>query len=509
MNFSPASKKRRIREHSYERSSDFSNRAHYGAKNVDYRNDKFESREKDYRDGKDIDENEWFRRQNVSRSRSTSPVAVHRSSINSKMLRKRFYSPLDKRSVKQHKRSRSRSPRSAYNSLNIYMSTTGNGREFINNKSRSKSNSPSSKIRRIDLKEKIVDTSLFAELVKDKHKRDKTLKEILEKKNDLETPSSCSLPNQSTLNDDSNLSNGFNNNSNNIHQSIDIVNIPIPETADSTFSIDKNMMYSMNNKYVPDNAFENYVLDSSKNAVIKPKSPVDHAPVDRISVDRAPGDRVPVDRVLADRVPVDRAPFDRAPVDYAPVDCTSVDRAQVDHVQVDRVSVDLAPVSVTIKQQSNASLNDQSSIKNNDKQIKCKSLTKLPMPPGINPSDLDDIKSPTSPDSISPVHIKTNTNKKHSEISKKKGLLDLPMPYQTGFDELSGDEDAISPKYIKSATNSSPVTLRKRPQILHRKSSLNSNQHRDWGERCVDVFEVIAQIGEGTYGQVRYRILKL
>lgn len=24
----------------------------------------------------------------------------------------------------------------------------------------------------------------------------------------------------------------------------------------------------------------------------------------------------------------------------------------------------------------------------------------------------------------------------------------------------------------------------------------------DWGERCVDVFEKIAQIGEGTYGQV-------
>jgi len=24
----------------------------------------------------------------------------------------------------------------------------------------------------------------------------------------------------------------------------------------------------------------------------------------------------------------------------------------------------------------------------------------------------------------------------------------------------------------------------------------------DWGERCVDVFEKICQIGEGTYGQV-------
>ena len=24
----------------------------------------------------------------------------------------------------------------------------------------------------------------------------------------------------------------------------------------------------------------------------------------------------------------------------------------------------------------------------------------------------------------------------------------------------------------------------------------------DWGERCVDVFEILCQIGEGTYGQV-------
>ena len=24
----------------------------------------------------------------------------------------------------------------------------------------------------------------------------------------------------------------------------------------------------------------------------------------------------------------------------------------------------------------------------------------------------------------------------------------------------------------------------------------------DWGERCVDVFNILSQIGEGTYGQV-------
>jgi len=31
---------------------------------------------------------------------------------------------------------------------------------------------------------------------------------------------------------------------------------------------------------------------------------------------------------------------------------------------------------------------------------------------------------------------------------------------------------------------------------------MNATSMCDWGERCVDVFEIICQIGEGTYGQV-------
>ena len=31
---------------------------------------------------------------------------------------------------------------------------------------------------------------------------------------------------------------------------------------------------------------------------------------------------------------------------------------------------------------------------------------------------------------------------------------------------------------------------------------MNEKVGVDWGERCVDVFDIINQIGEGTYGQV-------
>jgi len=45
----------------------------------------------------------------------------------------------------------------------------------------------------------------------------------------------------------------------------------------------------------------------------------------------------------------------------------------------------------------------------------------------------------------------------------------------------------------------------KRPKVLHRKRGAKSaaaNCPSDWGEQSVDMFEVINQIGEGTYGQV-------
>lgn len=44
----------------------------------------------------------------------------------------------------------------------------------------------------------------------------------------------------------------------------------------------------------------------------------------------------------------------------------------------------------------------------------------------------------------------------------------------------------------------------KRPKVLHRRRSGKStaNSPIDWGEQSVDMFEVINQIGEGTYGQV-------
>lgn len=41
----------------------------------------------------------------------------------------------------------------------------------------------------------------------------------------------------------------------------------------------------------------------------------------------------------------------------------------------------------------------------------------------------------------------------------------------------------------------------RRPRILNKPPS-DDERFPNWGERCVDVFDIVCQIGEGTYGQV-------
>lgn len=167
---------------------------------------------------------------------------------------------------------------------------------------------------------------------------------------------------------------------------------------------------------------------------------------------------------------------------------------------------------------------------------KPKSLTALPMPPGITAADLALSTTPSPPrnhqntnakqqnttskkSSITSSTAAAATTEKSSSANANKSLLNLPMPPMVpGSEDLSGDDELInSPEDFDnlggagSGTDSKSSTTntknknstepkRKRPVILNRRDSRNNV--RDWGERCVDVFEMIAQIGEGTYGQV-------
>lgn len=89
-----------------------------------------------------------------------------------------------------------------------------------------------------------------------------------------------------------------------------------------------------------------------------------------------------------------------------------------------------------------------------------------------------------------------------TSINPERVLRILVVP---GTEELSGDDDvaATPPRHMSNMrfsdrARAGPKPKLKRPKILKRRGS-RSHQigGKDWGERCIDVFEVIAQIGEG------------
>ncbi|XP_035226438.1 cyclin-dependent kinase 12-like isoform X2 [Stegodyphus dumicola] len=145
-------------------------------------------------------------------------------------------------------------------------------------------------------------------------------------------------------------------------------------------------------------------------------------------------------------------------------------------------------------------------------------LPPLPLPP-VGPEDenLDDEEDIALSPPPSPV-----LEKKQS-TPPKKGIKDLPLP--PGIKE----EDILSPeidpdKSPNDLESSEPaatfqtshkqvifkgsiehpecIPRHKRHLKILNKDNDNCDRSPSWGERCVDVFNIICQIGEGTYGQV-------
>lgn len=517
----PISKRRKIgRDRSYERTTPGG-----GGGGGSYSHQPSSNREKDFhRGGGDImDDKDWHRERERDKyqkrfSRSPSPPGRggggsghHHRSIS---RRKRgYYSPAmsDKSSMSrgsmrlssshhhhhgQPTRRSSRSPSRYRSQMSPLNGRGGRSRSISRHRSRtrtrSRTRSPSTSTRRIDLKEKISDTSLFAELVKDKHKREQALKEILDKKDEVDSAELAAAAaagglllsattETTTIISECSVANGINNNGSG---KVEVNDIPIPQSA--SYFGDPVMMDAAAYHMHPDHfGTDLYDVTGNSRRQLPPPPPPSSSAGLTASEKGQPIPTITNNNINNSKLSVMASAAPPPPLPPPPP-------AQHQH-------------SV----------------------LKSKSLTRLPMPPGINPADLEDIKSPTPPRQLSPVRVGSSKNKDGAASSsfasnKKKGLLDLPMPSQVpGFEELSGeDEDDSLNMSPPSAKGGSGVSgggagkstaknknhsnkPKKRPRILNRKSSTSSNLIRDWGERCVEVFEVIAQIGEGTYGQVR------
>ncbi|XP_049823936.1 cyclin-dependent kinase 12 isoform X3 [Aethina tumida] len=327
-----------------------------------------------------------------SRSRSPVPRRRSRSPYSS---RSRHYSPSPSRRSKRYK---SRSPR--------------RDRDRSPNRHRhNRSPSPHS-IRSSQLKNKITDTSLFAELVKDKQKRDQELKKLLENNvaaeaASKEAESKASENNSSVSGGD--IVDGFKSSSSSLSGLLTTDSTVVPMDIDDIPIPSDNSSVKLNDIALPGTN------------VLRPPTPPLPPP---------------------------------APADGATNDGTKGPRP--------------------------------------------KGLKRLPMPPGIDHNELEAIESPPS---RSPSPIKPKT-------PPRKSIKDLPMPpLVTGTEELSGDEDITTTPPRNSKIDKSKQALKpkyKRPKILRRRGSrsFQAISGKDWGERCIDMFEVKEQIGEGTYGQV-------
>ncbi|XP_052741574.1 cyclin-dependent kinase 12 isoform X2 [Bicyclus anynana] len=353
---------------------------------------------------------------------------------------------------------------------------------------------PSVLQRKIDFKEKISDTSLFAELVKDKHKRAKKLQEILEQKEESQgaASSSASLSNNPetlTIDELSNntvdsLTQTSKENGDTLDSKTDVIDIPMPVPPPSD----------------GESNAESESLPQSTELVPPPPPP--EFPSD-VTTPTANGEVTDSNSSEPPTKPATPPPEPAQPPSLPPL--PKVGGSVVEAVYV------------TNQQPAPA---------------KPRSLTKLPMPPNTQVEDLKSLagESPLSTPSSSPV--------KKPDKPKRTGIMNLPMPTVIpGSEELSGDElDGSTPPPAPRASAPAPAhapapapaphphaqyshvfsnrrardtgSKLKRPRILKRRGSkvvpvaTPTHHAKDWGEKCVDGFQVITQIGEGTYGQV-------
>ncbi|KAG8177503.1 hypothetical protein JTE90_012567 [Oedothorax gibbosus] len=148
-------------------------------------------------------------------------------------------------------------------------------------------------------------------------------------------------------------------------------------------------------------------------------------------------------------------------------------------------------------------------------------LPPLPLPP-TGPNDIPDEDLSLSPPA-SPF-----LEKKKQSTPVKKGIRDLPLPPGIKEEDImsptiedaspaTGDNDEADGSETSSAYQSSQTQMNlfqkgveslkcipryKRHIRVLNKENDNIDRSPSWGERCVDVFKIICQIGEGTYGQV-------
>ncbi|XP_041673022.1 cyclin-dependent kinase 12 isoform X2 [Cheilinus undulatus] len=119
---------------------------------------------------------------------------------------------------------------------------------------------------------------------------------------------------------------------------------------------------------------------------------------------------------------------------------------------------------------------------------KTSTLPPLPLPPALLGNTQDSPKKSTPPQKL---------HRKDKDIRGRTSIIDLPLP-----PTLPGGDASPPQSPIRQAPPLPQPALKKRPKICCPRYGERKHTQSDWGKRCVDKFDIIGIIGEGTYGQV-------
>ncbi|XP_061568574.1 cyclin-dependent kinase 12 isoform X2 [Cololabis saira] len=119
---------------------------------------------------------------------------------------------------------------------------------------------------------------------------------------------------------------------------------------------------------------------------------------------------------------------------------------------------------------------------------KTSTLPPLPLPPALLGNAQGSPKKSTPPQ---------RSSRKEREVRSRTSIIDLPLP-----PTLSGADASPPQSPVRQPPPLPQPALKKRPKICCPRYGERKHNLSDWGKRCVDKFDIIGIIGEGTYGQV-------
>ncbi|XP_028267190.1 cyclin-dependent kinase 12 [Parambassis ranga] len=151
------------------------------------------------------------------------------------------------------------------------------------------------------------------------------------------------------------------------------------------------------------------------------------------------------------------------------------------------VNIQPSTTSTTSQAKSPASVPARSPVRQTPLH-KTSTLPPLPLPPVLLGNSQDSPKKSTPPQRLS---------RKEREIRNRPSLIDLPLP-----PTLPGGDSSPPQSPIRQAPPLPTPAFKKRPKICCPRYGERKHNLSDWGKRCVDKFDIIGIIGEGTYGQV-------